>query len=246
MEFKMKQFRLATSVLISASLFSSIVFADTVMKDLPLSTTAPFNWTGFYGGLNIGAVRHTMNITDNQATSFNATIEQVANPGLTAGFQVGYRRQTDLTHVSGVYGVELSANLSNLTFDKEYGSPFSLYQLEIKNELKNLCLLQLTAGIAADKTLLFLAAGLSWTNLTGSVTDQSGAPFFNSFNINQKVLGTALGAGAEYALSEKFSLRFKVDVITPNQYSVSNSAGDTFQISNSVVQGTLGLNYKFG
>lgn len=218
-------------------LLSSSVFASNI---------TPHNWTGFYAGLNAGAVNHTMKITDTNAATFNATLEQVTNPKLSAGFQAGYRQQLDLTKVSGVYGVEFSANFSNTTFKKQYGSPFSLYQLNSENELSDVYLLQLIGGIAADKTLLFLALGLSVANITGTTTNIDSVPFFNSFNVNNKAMGSAIGGGVEYAVNEKFSARIKVDVISPNSYSTNDNVGNSYQITNSIVQGTFGVNYKFG
>lgn len=239
----MQPTKLATTLFLTASLYSFNLYAN--QSPTTVATPAPYNWTGFYAGLNVGAVSHTMNITDNEATSFNATIQQVTNPTLTGGIQVGYRKQLDLNSTSGVYGLELSANFSNASFKKEYGSPFALYQLSAENELKSLCLLQAIGGIAADRTFLFLSVGLSWSNLSGSVTNLDSIAFFNSFNVNQKAFGTVLGGGAEYAFNNQFSARFKVDVITPNTYTVTNNTGSHYQVSNSITQATLGLNYKF-
>lgn len=243
----MKQFTLlaSASILLTASLLSSTTFADISLKGEVLPSTITYDWTGFYAGLNVGVVKHTLNMTDNQASSFDATIQQVSNLKLTGGIQVGYRRQLDLTRASGVYGVEFSANYANAKFEKEYGSPFALYQLRAKNELKNVCLLQLIGGIAADRTLLFLAAGLSWSNISGSVTNLDSIPFFNAFSVAKKALGSALGGGIEYAFSDAMSARFKVDVITPNAYTTSNNVGNRYQISNNIVQASLGLNYTF-
>jgi outer membrane immunogenic protein len=246
----MKTFKLAASLFVSASLLSSVAIAHarTVMKDevLPVATiTAPYNWTGFYAGLNIGAVQHTMNINDDQAAAFFATIKQVGNPAFTGGFQVGYRRQLDLTKTSGIYGIEFSTEFANVRFKNQYGSSFGLYQLNATNELKNYCLLQLIGGIAADRTLLFVAAGLSWSNLAGNVTNLNGVPFFNSFSVNKKVLGTSIGGGLEYAFTDHISARFKVDVITPKAYTSYDNIGNSYLVSNSITQGTFGVSYKF-
>jgi len=240
----MKQIKLAASLFVSTLWLSSTAIADAPMKGEAMSV-APYNWTGFYAGFNAGVVNHIMNITDDQATSFLATIQQVSNLKFTGGFQAGYRRQLDLTRVSGVYGLELSANFSNAQFEKEYGSPFATYQLNSENKLKTVCLLELLGGIAADRTLLFLAAGVSWANITGSTTNLDSVAFFKSFSVSKKEFGTALGGGIEYAFTQAFSARLKVDVITPNTYTTSDNTDDTFLISNNIVQGTLGINYKF-
>jgi outer membrane immunogenic protein len=244
----MKQFKLAATIFVSASLLSSATFAHVSFKDeaLSVATNAPYNWTGFYAGLNAGIVKHTMNVTDNQAASFNSTIQEVTNPQFTGGFQFGYRRQVDMTRLSGVYGAEFSTNFSNAIFSQTYGSPFALYQLKATNTLKSICLLQLMGGIAADRTLIFLTGGLSWTNLAGNMTSENGAPFFNTFNTGKQALGTTIGGGAEYAFSERVSMRVKVDVVTPNAYTSSDNTGNTYQMSNNIVQATLGINYKFG
>lgn len=240
----MKLFKPVTSLFISASLLSSTALAHTLQKDEAIRDA--YNWTGLYVGLNAGIMKNTLNITDNQATSFNATIQQISNPKATGGFQAGYRRQLNMTHASGVYGLEFSAAFANAQSKKEYGSPYALYQLRSESKLKNLCLLQLMGGIGADRTLLFLAAGFSWTNISGKVTNLDGIPFFNSFSLDKKMLGTAVSGGFEYAFSEKISARIKVDYILPNSYSTSDELDDQFEISNNAIQGTLGINYRFG
>lgn len=238
----MKPFKLAV-LLFTTSLFSPYAFSSAYKGDAMIN---PYNWTGYYIGLNAGGVRHTLDMTDNNATSFNATIQQATNPRYTAGLQAGYRRQLDLNKASGVIGGEFSANFSNSAFSKIYGSPFSLYQLHSENELKQVYLFQLIGGLAADRILLFLAGGLSIANISGHTVNLDGIPFFNSFSVSKKVIGTIFGAGIEYANNDKLSVRFKVDVITPNTYSTSDHRGDHFQISNRIAQATLGVNYKIG
>lgn len=240
----MKPCKLVT-LFISTALLSSPSFAAVSLKGEEMPMATPYQWTGFYAGLNVGVVKYTMNMTDNQGASFLATIQQTANPKFTGGFQLGYRYQLDLASVSGVYGLEFSGNFSNAQFSKTYGSPFALYEFKAKNELQNLWLLQLIGGIAADKTLLFLAAGFSYTNISGNVTTTDAIPFFNAFSVHKKAFGTALGGGVEYAFSKRFSARLKVDVITPNTYTTYDNTGNSYDIANNIVQGTFGINYKF-
>jgi len=231
--------------------FSIPLFATALLWAGPtfsgsMADPAPHDWTGFYAGLNAGMVKHTMSITDIQASTFYATLQEVSNPSFTGGIQAGFRKQLSQSKASGVYGLELSANFSRAAFNQVYGSPFALYQLSAQNELKNVYLLQFIGGIAADKALLFLAAGLSWSNITGNMTSLDSVPFFNSFNAGKKVFGTAVGGGVEYAVTHAISARFKLDVITPNTYVSVGNTDFNFQISNSIVQGSIGVNYTFG
>jgi len=239
----MKQCKLAQSLFVSVLLFSSTAFAHTSLKG-EIMPVAAYNWTGLYLGGNVGAVNHTMNITDNQAVAFDATVEQVSNPRVTGGFQLGYRWQADPAVVSGVYGAEFSAEFSDANFRRQYGSPFALYQLNSENKLKDVCMFQLTGGIAANRTLVFLAAGLSWSRVTGKTSNLDGIPFNDGFSVTKSELGTALGGGIEYAFTDNFSARVKVDVITPNTYTTWDNLDDKFTIANNIVEGSLGVNYK--
>lgn len=241
----MKQCKLAVSLFLCASLVSTASLAQLSLKGEVLPVAATYNWTGFYAGLNAGIVNHTMDITDNQAASFLATIHQVTNPRFTGGFQVGYRRQLEMSSASGVYGVEVSADFADASFQRQYGSPFALYQLSSQNSLKTLCLLQLMGGIAADRVLLFLAAGMSWTNIEGNVTSLIGLPFFNSFNVSKKQVGGAFGGGLEYAFTDALSARVKVDAIMTDTYTATDGTGNHYMVANSIMQGTVGVNYKF-
>lgn len=224
------------SLTLSAALFLSSTYAGS----------SQHNWSGFYAGANIGIIKHTLSVTDNQAASFYATIDQITNPKLSGGLQLGYRRQLNPQRVSAVYGLEFSANFSNASFSSIYGSTSALYQLQAKNELNNLQLLQLVGGIAVERTLFFIAAGLSSTHVSGSLVNMDGVPFFETLTLNKTSIGWALGAGVEYALTTKLSARFKVDVLEANAYTAYDDVGNSYQIASSNVQGVVGVNYKFG
>lgn len=240
----MKQFKLAATLALCAALFSANVSANVSMKEMNAPTPV-YNWTGFYLGLNLGAVNHTMYVTDTEATSFNATIVQNSNPKFTGGFQLGYRQQLDLSNASGVYGIEFSADFADASFSKVYGSPFALYQLLANNTLKDVLLLQAIAGVAANRTFLFIAAGASWTHITGTTRNLDGIPFFNYFNVDKNSIGTALGIGIEYVIWNNISARVKVDVVSANTYNVHDNTDESFQIFNSAIQGTFSINYNF-
>jgi hypothetical protein len=112
----MKSFKLLTSFFFGISLASSPLLAHSYKGEVMPQICAPHNWTGFYAGINAGFVQQTMDITDTDATTFNATLVQQTNPRLTGGLQIGYRKQIDMTRTSAVYGAELSANFSDASF----------------------------------------------------------------------------------------------------------------------------------
>jgi opacity protein-like surface antigen len=239
----MQQIKHAITIVSSLLLLFILTTTHAAMKD-DISRT-PHDWSGYYIGLNIGAINHTMDLTDTNATYFNATLHQVSDPRLAGGIQGGYRHQVDCNRVSAVYGLELTANLSDARFSEDYGSSFALYQLNSEHRLDALYLAQLTGGIAVDRALFFLAAGLSWVQITGDTTNLDSIVFSNSFSVKKNELGTALGGGIEYAITDKASIRLKVDVITPHTYSTSDNLDNNFKIANNIVQGTLGVNYTF-
>lgn len=239
----MKCFKTAACILSASLLSTASAQTSLIDKDQAISL---YNWTGFYLGINAGAVQHTMDITDNQAVTFNATIHQVTDPSFTGGFQLGYRRQLSPAPASGVFGLEFSSDFSHAKFYQEYGSPFALYQLSAQHKLKNVTLAQLLVGIAADRTLLFLSAGLSWINISGNVVNKDGIPFFNEYGVGKRDLAPAVGGGAEYAISNKISVRIKVDAILPQSYSTLDNSNNSYDVANHIVQGTIGVNYRFG
>lgn len=220
-----------------------MTFAQVLLKD---KDYIPYHWTGVYAGISAGAVKHTMNITDLQAVTFNATIQQVTNPSFTGGLQAGYRKQLNAAQASGVVGVEVNTNFANAKSAKIYGSPFAMYQLNSWHKLNNVSLIQLIAGIAADRTLLFFSTGLAWYDISGQVKNNDDIPFFNAFTVSQNDIAPSVGAGIEYALSDRVSLRLKLDFIAPNAYPTLDNSDNSYEISNNITQGTIGINYKFG
>jgi len=240
----MKLTKLSSSLLLLNLFMTSPLFAAHSYKG-EVEPKLFDRWTGFYAGLNLGVIDHTMDVTDRNAVAFLASLHQVSNIKPTIGLQLGYRQQVELSPVTGVYGLEVSAQFANATFDKDYGSPFALYQLDSEHKLKAVGLLELIGGIAANRTLLFLAGGLSWANITGSTTNLDSIAFFDDFSVKKNAFGTVLGAGIEYAFTEQLSARFKVDVIMPYHYSTTDDVDDHFDISNQIVVATLGINYQF-
>lgn len=235
----MKQILFAASLLtLSLSTYAAPSFKDEI------APTQIHHWTGFYAGINAGAVNHTLDLTDADAASFLATLRQESNPKWTAGLQAGYRHELDMNVLAGVYGLELNVNFANAAFEKQYGSDFALYTLHSSNQLKTTSTLELMAGLAADRLLLFLSGGVSYAHIDGTTRNLDSLAFFNKFSVRKNAFGTVLGGGLEYALTNQLSARFKIDVLTPTTYSTKDNVDNHYQVGNHIVQGTVGLNYQ--
>lgn len=234
----------ATGIVLIALISPCLSFAGTANKNQVVQPNG-FTWSGVYAGINAGFFKNSLKITDVNAASFNATIEQNTNPNFSGGFQVGIRRQMSPSPTSGVLGLEFSANFQDHLSQMQYGSPFALYQLDSSYRVKSSYLLELIGGISAEKTLLFLAAGASFSTIRGQVINTDGLPFFRQFSLNKNAIGPVIGAGVEYACNNKLSIRAKIDMVYNNSYRTKDDTGNSYEVANQTMIASLGLNYKF-
>lgn len=241
----MKHVKLVTSAFVLASLFSSVTFANASYKGevMPLMP-AYYNWTGFYAGVNVGGVDYTSYVTDIDQFDYDSTLRLDPNASWTGGLQIGWRYQVNNAPAAGVFGVEGSFNWVNHTYSTTFGGGGAVPDYDISTKLKNIWMIQAMGGIAADRTLLFLGAGVAWVDVSGSWVSLDGNSK-RDFSTSKNQVGGVLSAGVEYAFTDMISLRLKVDDVVTKRYSNSNDDGFTFLTSNNVVQATLGLNVKF-
>lgn len=222
--------------------------------DLPRRTQAPaapayiapplFTWSGFYVGLNAGA-----NIGDSRyrfSPFFNNYGQ--SGVGFTGGGQIGYNFQTGPV----VFGAETDINYrsgssnSNNNFAFGGATNTSGYFGTVRGRL---------GFTPMDRLLIYGTGGLAYgnTNFPSTVAglDAFGAPraFFGSNNSGTK-LGWTAGAGAEYAITPKWSVKAEylyVDLGRTNVNYVDAFSGGAFSASaknaNHVVR--MGVNYHF-
>ena len=84
----------AAGLLSTAPLASA---ADLAVKAPPMMPVAPYSWTGWYIGANVGAGWGQNNVTLNQIPGFvpfNLPIGQLNTNGFLGGGQLGYNYQT--------------------------------------------------------------------------------------------------------------------------------------------------------
>jgi len=204
---------------------------------LPVQAQSGVNWAGAYGGLNLGYSSARADTASNGYTgSFigvagspqvaaalgaappNATSHPV---GIVPGAQLGYNWQ----HGALVYGVELGlvgpgtrggAAVSQQVAIVNFPGNAMTAALNQTDKLDYLTLWRARAGYASGAWLPFVSAGLAYGQSTTDVSiNQSllGVAVNvtrNSWNSNSSTsarLGWAVGAGFEYALSERWRVR---------------------------------------
>lgn len=175
-----------------------------------------FSWTGFYLGLNAGYGWGSF-------TSGGGQLFGKPN-GFQGGVTGGFNYQIGQSFVLGLEG---DWDLTAINSKQEL--PFFGYRG--KGQLNSLATVRGRAGFAADRALIFLTGGLAMGSVSANVNDWRAVPFFgsqSSFNA-----GWALGAGLEYAFTDKVSAKAEY-------LFTSLGSKDYFQLS--PVWTTTGLN----
>jgi len=168
-----------------------------------------WNWSGFYAGLNAGYARSTTvwNDLDGFFNGVGGVLINESSNAFIGGGQVGYNWQ--VRHV--VIGAEadfeyLSSTHSTIFFANPPANPaFATFY----DSVQWVGAVRGRAGLAIDNVLTYLTAGFAYGRVQHNIT----APFFNvdpNFNLSSTKVGFTAGAGAEYALDPRWSIKAEV------------------------------------
>lgn len=213
----------ATATFLGALTAGSVWAADLPTRKAPPAPMSyappPYDWTGFYIGVNGG-------YGFGDSGSFGSP-----DGGLVGG-TLGYNYQIG----QFVIGAEGDWDFADLTHGKTY--PLANYRIR-QDEIVTA---RARAGLALDRTLLYVTGGYAGVHERGSYFDPvTGLGGSESHWRN----GGAIGAGAEYALTHNITMKAEYLYLplsgktyfggTP--YTASSSSGDSLF--------RVGLNYKF-
>ena len=229
-------------------------------------TAASWTWTGPYAGLNIGY--GWGNETYNYQGSYDAPGAQPAYGsfdhvvrGVTGGAQIGYNYQM---HDGLVLGVETDLDGTNTGFNRSYygnDGAGNNYTGRIQSQLDYLGTVRGRVGlpIMGGRVMPYVTGGLAYGRVEGSSTFNCPgcAPGEGgSFNAANEQVGWTAGAGVEYPVSHRLSLKVEYlyadfghgGLNTPNGglggpgVSIYNASANQ-QLDDNVVR--VGLNYHF-
>jgi opacity protein-like surface antigen/outer membrane protease len=222
-------------------------------------------WTGFYGGVHVGATAGTANFADPFGSSIFG--DNVTTPGFLAGGQIGLNWQAPNSNL--VLGVE--ADGSWLTSDGTNTClAYSGFFVSANCRAQPNMMGDLTARVGwaygqFNHSLLYVKGGAAFVHNQIDITT-NGAPLLGLAPLTASSsftnVGWTVGAGVEHAITPAWSVKIEYDyagfggetVATPpglvqptpgvNLYNFT-PAGTT-RVTQNFQEVNLGLNYKFG
>ncbi|HEX3440540.1 MAG TPA: outer membrane protein [Pseudolabrys sp.] len=177
--------------------------------------SAPYNWTGFYLGINGGGAFGRSN--------WNGVGSGFDTSGGLVGGTIGYNWQFNQT----VIGLEGDADWSSI---RGSTSSSTLGSVETRNDY--LATVRGRVGYAFDRILPYVTGGLAIGNV------KADTPFTSSDNTRA---GWTVGGGLEFALAGPWTA--KVEYLYADLGKDSTLAGTNVDFHTNVVR--AGLNYRF-
>ena len=212
---------------------------------------------GFYLGANAGWAYHDATWVDRNAwvdnfgTDWALGSVSSTRDGLVGGLQGGYNWQRGCT----VIGFEVDANWAGLDSSKVY-SPVdggTGTVLTLDHDVRWYGTLRTRSGLIVDNLLLYVTGGLAYANIKNdfTVNDPTGTPTSESFSSKNSRWGWVGGVGAEWAWSDRVSIKSEVLYIRFSEidtagFSPNGPGNVVFDHQDSMWVSRFGINFKFG
>jgi opacity protein-like surface antigen len=215
-----------------------VIAADMVLKAPPAPA---ISWAGWYAGINAGGGMAAANFWDPDCSS--CADPAFRKPFATIGGQVGYNWQIG----SMVFGLEGDLNWVSARASQ----PFAIddnndffgtarFRFDAFGSLRG------RAGIAFDRTLIYVTAGPAWGHFKSSVDAINAPPDGQHVTDDSWHLGVAAGAGIEFLLTPDWTLRGEYLFLDFVDKNVPFNPSSRTIFTDSARLARLGLNYKLG
>ncbi len=250
------------SVALAAMITGPAMAADMALKAPPLA--APYSWTGFYVGGNIGYSwgNGDSNYNEPAFGPVGLPVPISASQkldGLIGGGQIGYNWQADKTWVFGLEAdIQGSGEKGGSSNSYTYGVIDPTLTLTNNADIQWFGTVRGRVGVLVNPTLLLYGTGgLAYGGISasGSVNDGFVAATTWSFGETTTKVGWTLGAGIEGAIPNTSDWTWKLEYLYIDFGTVSGNNLDFFDLSHDPYSwGTrvtdnilrVGLNYRFG
>jgi outer membrane immunogenic protein len=257
-----KLFSLAASFYIAAC--AGAFAADMPLKAAP-PVIAPFSWSGFYVGANVGYSWGPWNSSSNQEVfNFESTSAKPKVDGALGGLQIGYNMQSG----PWVYGIEADIQITGEKAHQDWSDPGAAVvippigdfitgapgggPIAIHHDWKFpwFGTVRGRLGYAfADRWLLFATGGLAYGESKYDFTfSQPGVPLSYALSSRETRAGWTAGGGLETAIDRHWSVKVEYLYLDLGKHSIDapDAFGDPwhleFKVRDHIVR--AGLNYK--
>jgi outer membrane immunogenic protein len=226
-----------SSLLIAAPLSAASAADITLPAKAFAAPNAPYSWSGCYAGGSAGVVR------DSTAETWSYIFDdvgsyQLSDTGFLGSIDAGCNWQSG----SFVYGLETDFGLSTInTKESESGPGFSYVEQEKLNELGTV---RGRVGWAVDRALFYVTGGLAYGEVDHSATGTGGDDIYD-FSASGWQAGWAVGAGADYAVTNNVSIRFEALYVDLGTKNIVDAEGDHASLGTSELVARIGANLKF-
>jgi outer membrane immunogenic protein len=234
-----KTLLLASTILVAS--IAAAAAADAVIEEVPVAVS--YDWTGAYVGVHLGYAWADTNVTELDDYPFSQNGEtqfDFDSDGIIGGVFAGYNWQAG----QFVYGVEaditatgIDNTVDNTMFAPGSGETFST-NIDWFGTLRG------RLGYAVDRFLPYVTGGLAFGDIESSYND----PLDGNFAVaSEVVFGWTIGAGAEYALTDQWSLRAEYLYVDLEDSQGSFADGGTFRydFDNDLHVVRVGASYNF-
>ncbi|RCL00169.1 MAG: outer membrane immunogenic protein [Candidatus Tokpelaia sp. JSC188] len=203
--------------------------ADIVHASEPIVSASAFDWDGFYAGGQVGGswARVEGDIVD------GTSVKEKLN-GFIGGLYAGYNFDAGN---NVIFGADTDFAWGNVR-----GS-FSKDDVEYSVEQKWVGSTRLRAGYAVDRFLPYIAGGVAYGNISGSIRDVDAE---ESSKKDKTQAGWTLGVGVDYAMTDSIFLRaeYRYTDLGKKVYYISDIDADT-RIKYNSDDFRIGVAYKF-
>ena len=260
----MRRFQCALLAAVAVIGFASVASAADMPVKAP-AYIAPYNWTGWYGGANVGYGFGTNTINYGPLDPVPSSILGFVSPqladdpkGFLGGLQLGANKQVG----NIVYGVETDISYSQIRDSVSGPLIISTFVTSGQQKLDWFGTLRARLGIVMlDRSLIYATGGLAYgrATLSANTIDNvsvGGCASISNFctigSAERWMAGWTIGGGWEYAFASNWSAKFEYLYYDLGSISATmpdpNGLAITFQGSTDVKGNIVraGLNYKFG
>jgi outer membrane immunogenic protein len=234
------------SILLSAAFLSALALpaqaADLPAKAPAARMYAPaYSWSGFYLGVNAG-YGLASTVIDDQDCNISCSSQTLSKGGFTVGGTAGYNWQMGAT----VLGIEGDWNWIDAKKSFVSVNWPSIHSAEIKS----FGTVRARAGLAVDRTLIYVTGGAAWLDQKVSAICSPNC-FTSGFTSNKTEVGLAAGAGLEFAVTDKVTAKLEyLYIALPSKNHIPDAAHPSPDYNNYGFTSNLqvvraGLNYHF-